>query len=1264
MLVFNVIVINYSFEYQASSPEIDSNDNSSILSDHKSRSYNPVWDDIQVISEPIPGQNFNSNISYNCDIAVDGDKIYVIWVDNSSFKGSGTDWDIFYRFFDGYIWSDIQVISEPVEGKNFNTGSGVRCSIAVENGKIYVCWDDFNITSNSGSDYDIHYRCNLTGKGWEPIQVISEPVLGSNTNTEASMDPIIEVENGNIHVIWVDLEDYDGAYWDADIFYRGNLGGSGWGIIEVVSEPAEGLDLNTGNSEWPALAVENRNVYCVWRDKSNLSNCGEDGDIFFRYNNGSNWSDIQAISEPILGENNDKVGCYHPEIAVENGKIYSVWGGLSNYSGEGTDRDVYLRCNLSGTSWETIQVISEPVEGKNLNTGSTGAVCSIDVENGGIYICWADSNNTNGAGTDGDVMFRSNTTGNSWSPIQVISEPIFGMDINNGSTPGTVMCTPIIKFEDDNIHIIWNDNNDTLNSGRDIDINYRSSILSSLALSYPGVEPSFGTTSTDFNFTVYYRHVNNTPPEGIKFYLDDTEYSLTETNPQDHNYLINKKYYCTITNLDIGNHEFYFWASDGFNTTTTRVIKEPLVINTKPVITTPDNITAIEDIYFETIYEFIDKDRDNFGQDCTWEFESNASWLEFLTIQSNNSGKLFGTPSNEDVGMYYVNININDSLDFDQRNFNITVLDVNDKPEIISKDILTAKEDELYQVFYKAIDIDSPINKQVWSIETNARKWLRINSTSGELNGTPSNDDVGIHWMNVTVDDTEGGYDFSNFTLEVMNVNDPPVIITENKLLATTGQLYEVDYEATDIDNNLSKLTWSLETNATWLFINRTSGILSGIPPHSGVGWYHVNVSVSDVDNGIDWQYFTLNTIKGNEPPVIITTDLEVITVNQLYYVDYDCIDDRTDQSLVIWLLESNATWLSIDKNSGILTGTPTSSDVGSYWINISVFDSNGGVDFHYFTLTVLPEPPPKNYKPRLTNPDLSPHKGDTGTEFIFTVYYLDSDSDPPIFIKVVIDGIEHDMDPVPGGKSYNGQYKYATKLKEGEHKYYFTASDGVTNVTTAEFTTTSIKKGESSSIEMGFLALIVVIIIVVVLIIMFSVLLRKRKKDLKEPEKVSIPNDQSTQMVQPIYDQSLYPIQNIPNGTLPSSGYPSQPQPELQYSQTQSDYTYVAAPEITQEPLPVDPGITSTSPVSEPERQVPEAPLENERNVEPTIQESADGTSPGVYGQPTQPELIEQPQTYPQDNLYTESTPTDITTYETTPEFTTPEQQEIIEQS
>jgi len=1026
-LFFSSFITGFNFNLQAKDQK-----NNQIL--FESIGVNPLsdenfkWSEIEVISEPILNQDNNINESSYPKIAVEGDKIYVVWQDKSNISNNGDDSDIFYRYFDGSSWSKIQVISEPVPGQDFNTRESWGPSIAVNNGKIYVVWEDNNNFNNAGYDDDIFFRCNLTGSSWENIQVISEPVQGQFFNFRDSEYPDIAIENDKIFIVWQDLNQSNSAGNDYDIFYRSNLTGTNWEPIQVISEPVLGQDFNSEISRFPKIAVENNKIYVVWEDWNNTNNAGEDNDIFYICNlTGTNWEPVQVISEPVPWQNSNINYSWAPDITVEDGKIYVIWVDDSNIDGAGYDSDIFYRCNLTGIGWENIQVVSEPVKDENFNTELSVAP-SITVNFGKNHVVWQDANDTNNAGTDSDIFYRS--------------------------------------------------------------------ISTILGLGSPTLSPTSGNTSTIFNFTIACIHRDNKPPIEITVNISGKEYSMLEVDPSDTNFVDGKYYFFNTKNLDIGVHTYKFWASDGIIRVFTRLFNFPIVYNTPPKILTHNNSTAFEDVYYKVDYKYEDIDTTNVGQPLGyWNFSTDANWLEF----NRTTAVLNGTPEDDDVGEYWVNITINDTMEIDFTNFTLIVINVNDPPIIITDDIEITYEDEYYEVDYDAFDIDTPENSLIWTMDTNA-SWLRFESTTAVINGTPSNDDVGEYWVKISVSDSEY-MDYSNFTLEVINVNDPPRIITKDNITAFEDEVYEMDYEVKDVDNTPNELSWIISSNAEWLAIDTVNAIINGTPTNDDVGEYWVNISVSD-NEYLDFTNFTLTVVNTNDPPSIITEDKTNITVGELYSVNYEAEDIDPVSTTLTWSLKTNASnWLTIDKITGWLNGVPAKGDAGVYWVNVSVTDGENGWDCHNFTLKVIRLPTKENNPPVLSNASMTPVEGNVKTEFTFSVHYYDKDGDIPIFIEVVIDNRAYNMNLGAGENASNGTYEYRIILTEGTHTYYFMASDGLEMVKTDNSTSTEIKKVERTSGETGswywIIGVAIVVIIIVLLTFMF---IYKRYRATKIP--------------------------------------------------------------------------------------------------------------------------------------------------------------------
>jgi hypothetical protein len=439
---------------------------------------------------------------------------------------------------------------------------------------------------------------------------------------------------------------------------------------------------------------------------------------------------------------------------------------------------------------------------------------------------------------------------------------------------------------------------------------------------------------------------------------------------------------------------------------------------------------------------------------------------------------------------------------------------VNDPPEITTDDVLIATEDEFYEVDYDAADIDTIQANLTWGFNSDA-PWLKFNKTNGVLNGTPGNDDVGQFDVDISISDGEFVI-HSPFKLNVTPVNDPPKIITQDIDFILVGEDYSVTYEATDVDNVPKELEWEFNSNAgPWLIRSEAVGWLHGTPKEADVGVYWVNVTVSDPDAAIDFHNFTLTV----EMPPIINLNPQIKGENVLeieagkeYKATFTATDDRTAVVNLTWVLDSNASWLSFDAETGNLTGSPTVADIGVYNVTLNVSDGEGGFAERKFQITVTEPPVPENREPKLTEGTISPKSGDTETEFTFTVNYEDEDGDPPKSISVVIDGEAFEME-LKDGDADDGTYEVKLKLEQGEHDYYFTAYDGKADALPGDDTPTAeanaestpeIKKSEPT--EKGgigdWLWLIILLIIIIVVIILVAVLMRRKRSGAPPKER------------------------------------------------------------------------------------------------------------------------------------------------------------------
>jgi len=361
-----------------------------------------------------------------------------------------------------------------------------------------------------------------------------------------------------------------------------------------------------------------------------------------------------------------------------------------------------------------------------------------------------------------------------------------------------------------------------------------------------------------------------------------------------------------------------------------------------------DNASAYEDIEYRQQYW-------NFGwvKNPTWTLISDKEWLKF----NQESKELYGNPNNADLGLTNVELNLTDiEGHFSSHKFRIFVY--NSDPTLIGSDINEINQGEYYHNDY---DCDDDGQGDItYYVSTNA-EWLEMESNTGELFGYPDNDDVGMHTVTISVTDGNDGWDSRTFNLTVNNVNDAPIILTNDIFSINQDDPFVRHYQAVDIDIE-DQLRWKLHTDADFLIMDEEMGTLSGTPSRFDVGIFFVNISVWDKSNGFDFHNFTLTVISINDAP--IWTDFpenaEIIH-GQTYLFDVNA-DDYDGDMLGYSLSSTPASDIVIDEFTGLINWT---ADIHLFEkvpyrlnVKVSVFDEIAYTN-RSFTITVLPTDPP-----------------------------------------------------------------------------------------------------------------------------------------------------------------------------------------------------------------------------------------------------------------------------------------------------------------
>lgn len=386
-----------------------------------------------------------------------------------------------------------------------------------------------------------------------------------------------------------------------------------------------------------------------------------------------------------------------------------------------------------------------------------------------------------------------------------------------------------------------------------------------------------------------------------------------------HTYSFNRTY---VVTLNVSDQEGN-WDTDTVNIT---------VSNVPPIAEAGFNITIEEgqNITFDASAS-TDTPSDIISLAYSW-FFGDGNYSEGITVNH----------SYEDNGTFLVTLQVTDddgSQDFDY----ITITVKNTAPIITQIPLQILEEDSPY--FLQIIATDVIGDTLAFSDNTTI---FDINSTTGIISFTPTNEDVGIHYVTIYVEDDDGGESFIEIEMDIQNTNDVPNITSWPLTTVDEDSIYY--YNITAIDDDLDGLTYILETMPDGMAIN-THGNIGWVPNNDQVGEHIVVVNVSDPFGAYILQEYNLIVTNTNDAPVLNPIGPLEATEDEIFSFIVFAIDIDIGDSLTFY---DDSELFDINSTTGNITVIPDNDDVETYTINISVMDSNGSVDFEIILFKVI----------------------------------------------------------------------------------------------------------------------------------------------------------------------------------------------------------------------------------------------------------------------------------------------------------------------
>ena len=355
--------------------------------------------------------------------------------------------------------------------------------------------------------------------------------------------------------------------------------------------------------------------------------------------------------------------------------------------------------------------------------------------------------------------------------------------------------------------------------------------------------------------------------------------------------------------------------------------------------------------------------------------------------------------------------------------------------------------------------VGAPIGSGFTFCATGLPPGITINPGTGQIAGIVGFDAAGVYTVVVTerlaADCGPGPAPSSSvtFTWTVLNINQHPVIEQPAVTPATEGEFFSLQIVGYDPDGDAAFFTAGYDLPPS-ITINPATGLISGVFPFNAQREYTITVGLSECAistpaNPLPNPPCTVD-VPGERLATLFSFKLEVINVNfaplplnpgpqsntEGDTVTLPIVASDPDLETLTYAASGLPQGLSIDANTGVISGTLSATSAGSHAVTVSVSDGIANpapaVTFAW-TVAALNEAPTASAPPRTDNEN---------TTVSFAITSNDADGDPLAFSATGLPpGIS--IDPVTGVIS--GTLSYATA---GVYGVVVTVSDGALSAT------------------------------------------------------------------------------------------------------------------------------------------------------------------------------------------------------------------------
>jgi hypothetical protein len=396
-------------------------------------------------------------------------------------------------------------------------------------------------------------------------------------------------------------------------------------------------------------------------------------------------------------------------------------------------------------------------------------------------------------------------------------------------------------------------------------------------------------------------------------------------------------------------------TSAGIRLSNLSVVYEP-VVNRAPTWTDLPVLSMIEDVDAEGLVDLEDLTEDDWSNGSLAFTVISASTTAIEAVVEEDHNLSFYVREADWFGRATFLINATDpwGMNTTSPTLVLDVIGVNDAPRGPSPGRINGTQGVPFYLRVEAVDVDG--DPFTFDLDTEV---FDINPMTGVIDFTPTNEQVGLHKVTVSVTDDQGGEALLWLELTIENVNDPPFIEDPGTIHGRQGEYLSYTFIVEDPDIiHGERLDWTLQGDTRLTEILEFSPILGVLvwraPGNGDVGEHQLTITVEDTGGEEDIQQFLIVIANVNDQPTIdhvmdMTTFEDTLLTDTIHASDPDLDVDPEEE--LTWVVDPLLFQVAQD---GSFTYVALHEHVGVHRMTVTVTDAYGASHSVAFFLTVI----------------------------------------------------------------------------------------------------------------------------------------------------------------------------------------------------------------------------------------------------------------------------------------------------------------------